>query len=272
VLTKITIVTLSQSNYLLIRFCKIKYYKMIDINKTSKKAPDGFTKKQTKRELIEMTRRIGDLQHIMYAGGHHNILVVLQGMDASGKDGTIKNVFRYCNPSGIDVYSFKRPTSIEMSHDFLWRVHKAAPRKGNIMVFNRSHYEDILIQRVHKWINEEQVKLRMDAINAFEKLLMFDNHTTIIKFCLDISFEEQGKKLQDRIDNPLNNWKHEQNDWNEREHWDDYMKCYNDAINWSEIPWNIVPADQKWYRNYIIAKKVLEQLESLPLSLPGLKN
>jgi PPK2 family polyphosphate:nucleotide phosphotransferase len=245
---------------------------MIQIKQLPTKAPKVKDKEDILRKTDEMSREIGRLQHVLYAVGKENLLVVLQGMDASGKDGTTMKVFGHCAPTGIDVTAFKKPTEEEMAHDFLWRVHKVAPAKGMIMIFNRSHYEDILIQRVHGWINDEQVALRMEAINAFEKLLNFDNKTTILKFYLHMSMEEQRKELQERIDEPDKNWKHNPNDWKESALWDQYMSCYEYALNNSQIPWHIIPSDQGWYRNYMVAKIVLETLRSLELRLPGLKH
>ena len=160
-------------------------------------------------------------------------------MDASGKDGAASNVFKECHPSGINVYSFKKPTEEEFAHDFLWRVHKQAPAKGMIQIFNRSQYEDVLIQRVHKWIDEETVDRRIKAINAFEELLTFDNSTIIFKFYLHLSKEQQAIELRERIDEKEKHWKHNDNDWKEREHWEEYMRCYEDVINRSSIPWII---------------------------------
>lgn len=217
-----------------------------------------------------MVQRIGELQRMMYAEKKHSLLVIFQGMDAAGKDGATRKVFRECSPTGINAYSFKKPTEKEFGHDFLWRVHKEAPEKGYIQVFNRSHYEDILIQRVHKWIDEDRVKKRMDAINAFEELLVFDNNTTVMKFYMHISPDRQKEKLQERIDDPTKNWKHNDNDWKERELWDEYRRCYEDVINWSSIPWIIAPVDQRWYRDHFIAKKVLKKMESLNMKLPVL--
>ncbi len=231
-------------------------------------APNDLKKKIIVQETEKIALEIGELQHLLYAEAKQSLLVVLQGMDASGKDGVVKTVFRHCNPTGIDVYGFKKPSSLEFAHDFLWRVHKQAPQKGNIMVFNRSHYEDILIQRVHKWITEEHVEKRMAAINAFENLLEFDNKTKVLKFYLHISHERQGEKLQQRIDDAERNWKHNDADWEERNHWDEYMRCYKYAINNSEIPWHIIPADNRWYRNYTVAKQVLETLKSMKPQLP----
>jgi PPK2 family polyphosphate:nucleotide phosphotransferase len=234
-------------------------------------APKELNKKKLESKTIEMAIKIGELQHKLYAERKQALLVVLQGMDASGKDGTIKTVFADCNPSGIDAFAFKKPTEEEFAHDFLWRIHKIAPQKGNIMIFNRSHYEDILIQRVHKWITEEHVEKRMKAINAFEELIEFDNNTKILKFYLHISQERQQEKLQERIDDESKNWKHNAADWDENDYWDDYMRCYEYAINKSEIPWIIAPSDSRWYRNYFIAKKVLETLEAMNPKLPLLE-
>jgi polyphosphate kinase 2 (PPK2 family) len=192
-------------------------------------------------------------------------------MDSSGKDGATRNVFQYCSPAFISAKSFKKPSDEEFDHDFLWRVSKEAPAKGTIKVFIRSHYEDILIQRVHKWIDDQRVDQRIDAINAWEKLLVNDNNTTILKFYMHLSNERQLEKLQERIDDPEKQWKHNPGDWEERKLWNQYMFCYEDAINRSEIPWIIAPVDSRSYRNYFIAKKVLETLKSLNLELPLLE-
>lgn len=233
--------------------------------------PNDLKKKKIEEKTIEMVIKIGELQHKMYAEGKQSLLVILQGMDASGKDGTVKTVFADCNPTGIDTFAFKKPTEEEFAHDFLWRVHQKAPRKGNIMVFNRSHYEDILIQRVHKWISEDKVAMRMKAINAFEEFVAQDNNTKILKFYMHISEERQKEKLQERIDDPAKNWKHKASDWDERKYWAEYMKCYEYAINESTTPWHIAPCDNRWYRNYFIAKVVLETLEAMNPQLPILE-
>lgn len=241
---------------------------MIDLSKIAAKPPKGTDKGDIKDLTEKYCERIGELNEIMRAQQKHSLLIIFQGMDGSGKDGAAKNVFKDCTPFNLSVYAFKKPTPIEYSHDFLWRVHQQAPAKGDIKIFNRSHYEDILIQRVHGWIDEERVHKRMAAINAFEEMLAFDNHTTILKFCLHISKEEQQNQLQERIDEPEKRWKHNDGDWKEREHWDDYMRCYSDAINWSTIPWTIVPVDERWYRDYVIAKKVCEAMEAMDLAYP----
>lgn len=241
---------------------------MISLATIPTRAPKGLEKDDIKRKTERMARRIGDLQHIMFAEKKHSLLVVFQGMDASGKDGATRKVFAYCNPTGIDAYPFRKPTEEEFAHDFLWRINKRAPAKGNIQVFIRSHYEDILIQRVHKWIDEDRVRMRMDAINAWETLLQQDNNTTVLKFYMHLSPEKQKEKLQERIDDPRKQWKHNDADWKERELWDEYVRCYEYAINESHIPWTIAPVDQRWYRDYYIAEKILTTLEGFQSKLP----
>lgn len=230
--------------------------------------PAKIDKDQTNDQTAQLVKRIGDLQHRLYAEEKQSLLVVFQGMDASGKDGAAKNVFEACNPSGLKVTGFKKPTEEEFAHDFLWRIHKCAPQKGMVQIFIRSHYEDVLIQRVHKWISEDRVLLRMDAINSFEKLLLFDNNTRVLKFYMHISRENQKKELQERIDMPEKRWKHNPADWKEAEFWSEYMRCYEDAINRSEIPWHIIPVDKRWYRDYMIASVVCRQLEEMNPQLP----
>jgi PPK2 family polyphosphate:nucleotide phosphotransferase len=234
-------------------------------------APAGLEKKDLKDETERLVERLGELQHIMYAQGKYSVLIILQGMDGSGKDGAVRNVFHGCTIAGLDLASFKKPTEEEFAHDFLWRIHKWVPQKGMMTIFNRSHYEDILIQRVHNWITEERVKKRMAAINAFEELLEFDNNTLVIKFYMHISKEEQEIQLQQRRDDPTKFWKHNDGDWEERKLWDKYMEAYEYAINESDIPWYICPVDNRWYRDYFIAKTLVERLEALNMSLPAVK-
>ena len=243
---------------------------MIKLSEIPTDAPEGFEKKEIKQKTDAMSKRIGDLQHIMFAEKKHSLLVVLQGMDASGKDGAARAVFQYCNPTGIDAYAFRKPTDEEFAHDFLWRIHKRAPAKGMIQVFIRSHYEDILIQRVHKWIDDDKVSARIKSINDWETLLVTDNNTTILKFYMHISPEVQKEKLQERIDDPLKQWKHNPADWEESKKWNDYMFAYEDAINRSVIPWIIAPVDKRWYRDYFITEAVLATMESLHFALPKL--
>lgn len=243
---------------------------MIRLADITTRGPQGLEKEDLVRKRLRMSRRIGELQHILYAQKKHSLLVVLQGMDASGKDGAMRKVFQFCNPKGIDAFSFGKPSEEEMSHDFLWRIHRRAPAKGYLQVFIRSHYEDVLIQRVHQWIDEDRVNARMAAINAWEQLLQADNGTTILKFYLHISPEKQAEKLQARMSNPQEHWKHNAADWKEREHWSKYMAAYEDVLNRSVVPWHIIPADQKWYRDFQVAEIVLRTLSSLDLHLPTL--
>lgn len=241
---------------------------MIRLADISCRAPEGMEKKVMVKKREELAKQVGDLQHLLYAEGKHSLLVVFQGMDASGKDGATRKVFRYCSPSGVWAKAWKKPTDEEFDHDFLWRIHKHAPRKGRIQIFNRSHYEDVLIQRVHGWIDQKRVDQRIAAINQFEQLLVFDNDTTVVKFYMHISRERQQEKLQERIDNPRKNWKHNPGDWEESKLWDQYMSAYEDVINRSEVPWIIVPSDQRWYRDYFVASKMVEILNGLNMQLP----
>lgn len=241
---------------------------MIKLNEIDTRAPKDLDEKDTRKKTKKIAREIGELQTTMFAEEKHSLLVVLQGMDASGKDGSMKATFPYCNPTGMKAHAFKKPSAEEMNHDFLWRAHKHTPAKGMIQIFNRSHYEDILIQRVHNWIDQERVRRRMKSINAFEELLQYDNNTTILKFYLHISQEEQLDELQERIDEAEKNWKHKAADWKEAALWGDYRKAYEYAINESRIPWIIIPADQAWYRNYLVAKTVRDSLEKLDMVRP----
>ena len=246
-------------------------FPMVKLNKISTLPPEGAKKKDFEPLTEGYAARIGELNEVLRAQQKHSLLIILQGMDGSGKDGSVKKVFKECTPFNLSVYSFKKPTEIEFAHDFLWRVHEHVPAKGDIKIFNRSHYEDILIQRVHGWIDEKRVEQRMNAINAFEELLAFDNNTTILKFYLHISLEQQEIELQQRKDDPKKFWKHNDGDWEERKRWDDYMRCYQYVFQNSKIPWNIVPVDHRWYRDYLIAKTVCEAMEGLGLEYPPMK-
>ena len=245
---------------------------MIKLSDYSTRPPKEVDKKAIKQKTEKFAERLGELHQLLLAEGKHSVLVLFQGMDASGKDGAVKKVFRHCTHNNINVYSFKKPTEEEFAHDFLWRVHKKVPAKGNIQVFNRSHYEDVLIQRVHAWIDEEKYNKRMKAINAFEELLQFDGNTLIFKFYLHLSYDQQAIELQERIDEREKNFKHNANDWKEREHWDEYMRCYEDVLNQSIIPWTITPVDERWYRDYIVAKTIVEGMEALNMQYPSLED
>lgn len=242
------------------------------LSEISTQAPQEFDKAETKEKTAAMLEELDELQNLLFAEGKYSVLVVIQGMDASGKDGAIKNVFGTLNPQGVTVKSFKAPSPEEVSHDFLWRVHQHAPAKGMIQVFNRSHYEDVLITRVHRWCDDETAFKRMQQINHFETLLDEHNDTQILKFYLHVSQEEQQKRLNERIDEPRKQWKYNANDFNEAKLWDEYMKMYAECFeNCNKIPWIIVPADQNWYKEYIIADSLFQTLSSLKMKYPGLK-
>ncbi|MFZ4543628.1 MAG: PPK2 family polyphosphate kinase [Saprospiraceae bacterium] len=244
---------------------------MVHLTSISCDPPADLNKDWAQDQTNVYVERIGELQARLFAEKKNAVLVVVQGMDGSGKDTAMNNVFSKCNIGGIEVHTYKKPTEEEFAHDFLWRIHKNVPEKGKIGIFVRSHYEDILIQRVHKWINEERVDSRIEAINAFEKLLVVDNATTVLKFYLHISKDEQKEQLTERIEDPEKRWKHNDNDWKEREFWEDYMMAYEDMINRSEIEWTITPVDKRWYRDYIISKKISETLERLHPKFPDVK-
>lgn len=243
---------------------------MIKLSEISTRPPEDYNKSETKEKTKDLAKRIGELQEMMYAEGKHALLVIFQGMDSSGKDGSTRAAFERCSPAGVHFRPFKKPTEEEFAHDFLWRAHKVAPAKGEIAIFNRSHYEDILIQRVHGWITEDHVAKRMQAINSFEELLQWDNNTTILKFYMHLSYERQEEKLQERIDDPNKNWKHNPGDWEERKRWKDYRKAYEYAINNSTVPWHIIPVDSRSYRNYCITKIICDTMENLNFQLPVL--
>jgi len=231
---------------------------------------DYRSKGETKAERERNTEKLRDLQQVLWAEGKHALLIVLQAMDAGGKDGTIRHVFRGVNPQGCQVTSFKVPTPEELAHDYLWRIHRAVPQKGYIGIFNRSHYEDVLVVRVHNLVPEVVWRERYEQINHFEKLLA-DNGTTILKFFIYISKEEQKKRFEARLRDPHKNWKFSMGDVEERAHWDDYMAAFETALSrcstpWA--PWYIVPANHKWYRNLVVSNIIVETLEKLGMRYP----
>ncbi len=244
---------------------------MIKVADYATKPPKKADKDDFKKPMKKLLEKLADLQYLMQAEAKHSLLIILQGMDASGKDGITKKVFGAITPGGIHVHSFKKPTDEEFAHDFLWRVHKLVPQKGMIAVFNRSHYEDVLIQRVHGWISEEHAEKRIAAINVFEDLLAFDNKTIVLKFFLHISHEQQEIELRQRIDEREKHWKHNDGDWKERKHWDKYMRCYEEVLNNSTTPWHIIPMDERWYGQYLIAETVVEALKGLNMEFPELE-
>ena len=246
---------------------------MIKLDKISTEAPKDADKKKLKKEIEKYMARIDELQNIMYAQSKHSLLIVLQGLDAAGKDGVIRSVFSGVNPSGCRVHSFKVPTAEEASHDFLWRVHAQAPSKGYIQIFNRSHYEDVLSPRVNKVIDKENCLKKYEHINNFEKMLMEENNTVILKFYLHISHEEQHKRLEERLNNPAKKWKYSKSDKTVSAQWDDYMKAYEDVFRHCNdpVPWHIVPADNNWYKDYYVAKTIAEAMENMHLKFPEKK-
>ena len=244
---------------------------MIKLSDYSTRPPEDYNKKEIRKQTRKIQEEIAEQQELLQANKKHSLLVVLQGMDSSGKGGTTREVFKCCAPHGVNVKAFKKPTEEEFAHDFLWRVHKHTPAKGMIQVFDRSHYEDVLIHRVHGWISEEHCDRRIAAINTFEELLVHDNNTTVLKFYMHLSKERQAEKLKERITDPTKNWKHNDGDWEEAKHWDKYMDAFENVINKSSIPWIIAPVDSRSYRNYFIAKKVLETLKSFNMEYPLIK-
>lgn len=244
----------------------------INLSELDTRAPRDFDKDETKDRIEELLKEVSELQNLLYAASNHALLVVIQGMDASGKDGAIRTVFSSCNPQGISVRSYKVPTEVEASHDFLWRIHQNAPAKGMIQVFNRSHYEDILVTRVHKWCDDETAHKRMKAINDFEELLEQHNSTRILKFYLHISKERQNERLEERIRDPAKQWKYNENDFKEASLWNDYMTMYEDCFeHCNKVPWIIVPADQNWYKEYLMLKHVRNALKEFNMQYPGIK-
>ena len=227
-------------------------------------------RKAAEREFKDLRDELIKLQGTLYAEGKRKLLIVLQAMDAGGKDGTIRHTFKGVNPQGVRVKSFKKPSTLELDHDFLWRIHKAVPGKGMIGVFNRSHYEDVLVVRVHDIVPQDVWEPRYEVINQFEKHLV-DSGTVVLKFFLHISKEEQKERFQDRLDEPEKHWKFDVGDLEKRKHWDAYQDAFQDMLNrctTSHAPWHLVPADQKWYRNLAIMRVVVDTLKGMNLQFP----
>ncbi|HEU5089849.1 MAG TPA: PPK2 family polyphosphate kinase [Roseiflexaceae bacterium] len=227
------------------------------------KQDGGLSKDEGKKEFDKLDQRLDVLQEELYAAGSHSVLVIFQGMDTAGKDGAIRTVFRSCNPQGVQVTSFKVPTEEELSHDFLWRIHRHTPRIGQIGIFNRSHYEDVLVVRVHELVRKEVWQQRYEHINAFEALLA-DNRTIVLKFFLHIDKDEQEERLRDREEEVEKAWKLSAGDWKERTHWDAYQRAYEDAIGRCaalHAPWYIVPSNRKWFRDLAVAEALADTLE-----------
>lgn len=228
-------------------------------------------KKEAKAAMSKLNQELGGLQEQLYAEGKHKLLIILQAMDTGGKDGTIRSVFEGVNPQGVKVASFKTPTPLELSHDYLWRVHQHTPGRGEIVIFNRSQYEDVLVVRVHELVPEEVWSKRYEQINAFERMLT-DEGTTILKFYLHIDLQEQARRFLARVEDPTKQWKFNPGDLAERERWDDYMQAYEDMLNRTSTPWApwyVIPANKKWYRNWLIANIVIKTLKDLNLQYPS---
>jgi PPK2 family polyphosphate:nucleotide phosphotransferase len=234
-------------------------------------APKGLPKgDELKQKLERQLEKLGELQNVFYADGRHALLIILQGRDASGKDGVVRSVIGACNPAGVRINSFKAPTPVELAHDYLWRIHQVVPEKGMMGIFNRSQYEDVLVVRVHDLVPESVWSKRYDEINAFERILS-ENGTVILKFFLHVSHDEQKKRLRERVEDETKNWKFNAGDLDERKLWDEYSQAYRDALmkcstDWA--PWYVVPADSNKARNYLIAKRIVETLEGLDLEYP----
>lgn len=221
-------------------------------------------------DTAQQVERIARLQYLLYADASQSLLIVLQGLDAAGKDGLIRHLFSGVNPQGVSVIAFKKPTEIEAAHDFLWRIHRAAPAKGEIAIYNRSHYEDVLIVRVHKWVPHSVWSKRYDLISDFEKTLT-ENGTRILKFYLHISPEEQLARFKDRLDDPERQWKISEADYAEREFWPQYVEAYEDAIERTSskrAPWYVIPSNRKWFRNLAVSQIVADTMDDMGLTLP----
>jgi PPK2 family polyphosphate:nucleotide phosphotransferase len=222
-------------------------------------------------EIQENLVKMDQLQYCMYAENKHSLLIVLQGLDAAGKDGVVRHVLTGMNPEGCVCSNFKQPTKEELAHDFLWRVHPHVPAKGTVAIFNRSHYEDVLVARVHQLVPEKVWSKRYDEINDFERLIVTENDTTILKFFLHISKEEQLARFKKRLDDPDRQWKISDSDYKEREYWGDYVKAFEDVLNRTSTdhaPWFIIPSNHKWFRDLAISQIIVRQMKNLDMQLP----
>ena len=246
-----------------------KKLRLADFDPRDTKPFDG-DKEKGRARVAKLNDRLEELQEALYAEGRHRVLVVLQAMDAGGKDGVIRTVFDGVNPQGVKVASFKKPTAPELAHDFLWRIHPHAPAVGEIAIWNRSHYEDVLVARVHDLCNETCWRARYEHIAAFEKMLAGEG-TTIRKFFLHISKDEQKQRLQERIDDPKKRWKWSSRDLDERRRWDDYQQAYEEALaatSTAAAPWYVIPADRNWFRDLAVSEVLVEALEGMKLRMP----
>jgi len=251
---------------------RVKPGSKVNLRKWDPEDREAFSgdKKQGQKALERLDQELDDLQYLLSIDRTHKLLVVLQGMDSSGKDGTIRHIFRGVNPQGVKVASFKVPSVEEAAHDYLWRIHQKAPANGEIVIFNRSHYEDVLVVRVHKLVPREVWSRRFEEINDFERMLSNEG-TAILKFFLHIDKKEQEKRLEARVDDPKKHWKLSMSDAKERELWSDYQSAYEDVLSKTSTPWApwyIIPSNTKWYRNWVIAAILVETLKSLRLHYP----
>jgi PPK2 family polyphosphate:nucleotide phosphotransferase len=229
-------------------------------------------KNEGKAKLLKLNEELEALQELLYAEGKHRLLVILQGMDASGKDGVIRHVFEGVNPQGVSVVGFKTPTPEELAHDYLWRIHRQVPGKGQIVIFNRSHYEDVLVVRVKNLVPPKVWEKRYDQINAFEKMLTQEG-VTILKFFLHIDKDEQKQRFEERLHDPAKQWKFNPGDLEDRKLWGDFMKAYETVLektSTSWAPWYLVPANKNWYRNLIIGSVMVDTLKSFKMKYPPL--
>lgn len=245
--------------------------KKVDIRDYDPDSSAGIAKDDAKGEIENLRTRLGELQDLLYADARYAVLVVLQGIDTAGKDSTVNSVFQDVGVIGCRLESFKVPTPEELAHDYLWRYRKVTPEKGHITIFNRSHYESVLVERVKDIVPKNVWEKRYDDINEWEDFLV-RNGTHVIKFFLMISKDEQRERLQERVDNPKKHWKFRMGDLDDRKLWDEYIEAYSDAIthcNTEAAPWHVVPSDRKWYRDVIVARAMIERLEALDLRYPA---
>lgn len=242
---------------------KISDYPTVDLE---------LEKKETKKSTRLILKEIGRLQYKMYAQNKFSLLIVVQGIDASGKDGLIKNFLKYCFPAGVRINSFKKPTEEESAHDFLWRIHQVTPGQGEMQIFIRSHYEDILVPSVMKYLPAKVLEQRYEIINNFEKLVE-SNNTRVLKFFLNVSKDVQKERLLERINLKEKHWKHKDGDWDTRAKFDDYVDVYEKIFNrCNDIPWNIIPSDSNWQKNFYAAEAILKTLKELDLKWPPLES
>ena len=253
---------------------QLKTSSTVRLSQIETRAPDNVDRKDAEKEFRKLRDELVELQNCFYADGRRKLLIVFQAMDAGGKDGTIRKVFRGVNPQGVRVTSFKKPSSKELAHDYLWRIHAAVPAGGMIGVFNRSHYEDVLVVRVDEIVPESVWRPRYEQINQFEQLLD-STGTRILKFYLHISPAEQKERFQERLDIPEKNWKFDRGDLKKREQWSDYMAAYEEMLEQCTTeyaPWHVVPSDQKWYRNLVITKTIVETIREMGPGYPDQKD